>query len=157
CGPCSVILMVPKSVMYMTLPSGEKRTESGRSSPPVPLSVAGPLCLPRFTAKSSTTPVWTFTRTTLNPTGFGTLPTGGAISPNSAMDASPTWPNRGDVEKSKPLADACTPSTAVGLGGVFGCCFSRDFGDSLPGTLNPSLPSIRRPGEYSGQPYHLSC
>jgi hypothetical protein len=70
-------VMTPKSTMYNAEPSGENRAAMGRSNPPPPTLEAGPLLHPRLTAKSSTTPFSTLTRTTLKPTGANTLPEAG--------------------------------------------------------------------------------
>ncbi len=67
-------VMTPKSTMYKADPSGENRAAMGRSNPPPPILEAGPLIRPRLTAKSSTPPFSTLTRTTLNPTGAIPLP-----------------------------------------------------------------------------------
>src|SRR5215218_8256178 len=150
----SPIVITPKSTTYSAVPARSNRTATGRSSPPVPSRDAGPFSLPRFTAKSSITPVRTSTRTTLNPTGESTLPTFGAMSPNCATNASPTWPNASLREKSRPFDDEWTPSTAVGRGGMPGRVASTTPGAGLPRGLYHSASVSARPAWKSGQPYH---
>lgn len=69
---------------------------------------AGPLGS-RFTMKSFTIPASGSTRLTLKPTGATGSPASGAMPPNSAMKASPSWPNSALREKSNPFDEECTP------------------------------------------------
>src|SRR5690606_17893231 len=80
-GPCSLMVMTPKSTTQSSLPSGENLADMGLSRPAVPVYEAGPEGS-RLTMKSMTTPVSGSTRTTLKPAGIATLPTCGAMSPS---------------------------------------------------------------------------
>ena len=122
CAPALSCRITPKSTRYQGISFAIEfhRNRPLQSAPPILL--AGPLCFPLFTAKSSITPFFTSTRTTLKPAACKIFPVDGASSPRIATNASPGCPNFSLREKSKPSAKS-VPQNArpESSGGLFGC------------------------------------